>query len=95
VSRGPSDRDYVERLGVVLRTRDPAQLREFLTENAQQFGGESQAKQVEGQTDEEIEILLHRMTLARSDLSEYHAASRLWLQQHGIGIRPSDRARRN
>jgi hypothetical protein len=95
VSRGPSDRDYVERLGAVLRTRDSAQLRAFLTESARRFGGADQAKQVEGQSDEEVEILLHRMTLARSDLSEYHAASRLWLQQHGIGIPPSDRARRN
>ena len=95
MSRGPSDRDYVDRLGAVLRTRDAAELRAFLQENARQFGGESEARKIESQTDEEIEILLHRMTLARSDLSEYHAASRLWLQQRGIGVPPPNRSRRN
>jgi hypothetical protein len=91
----PSDRDYVEQLGAVLRRRDPAALRDFLSAQATQFGDERQAAQLNGQSLDEIETLMHRMTLARSDLSEYHAASRAWLAARGIQPPTIDRGRRN
>jgi hypothetical protein len=92
---GASDRDYVEQLGVVLRTRDPAALRGFLSAQAARFGDERQVAQIDGQSLDEIETLMHRMTLARSDLSEYHAASRAWLMARGIQPPAIDRGRRN
>ena len=80
---GSSDRDYVERLGAALRTRDPQALREFLISQAQRYGDKGQVDQIAQQSAEVLEALLHRMALARSDLSEYHAESRAWLARHG------------
>ena len=90
-----SDHDYVERLGAALRTRDSGVLRDFLVAQAGRFGDEAQVEQITRQSSLELEMLMHRMTLARSDLSEYHAASRSWLTERGVALPPIKPSRRN
>ena len=79
-SRGPSYRDA---LGATLRRRDPRALRLFLVHNAQRFGDERQARELEAKPQHELEGLMHRMILARPDLQDLHPASRAWLTQRG------------
>jgi len=78
-----SDRDYVRELGTVLRRRDPKALRTFLIEQARRFGDDDQVTQIAQQSDAEIEVLMHRMTLARADLASFHGESRAWLARRG------------
>lgn len=92
---GPTDRGYVERLGVVLRQRSPEALKTFLLESARRFGDEGQVAQVAEQTPDEIEILMHRMTLARSDLGALHAESRAWLATQGLRGPTGEPSRQN
>jgi hypothetical protein len=91
----PSDASYIERLGQVLRQQDPSSLRTFLAENARSYGGGDRAAEIERQSDAEIEALMHRMILARSDLSSLHVASRAWLQQRGLKSPSDEPSRRN
>ena len=79
------DRDYVRRLGEVLRRCDVAALREFLAEQAARFGDERQVADVRGRDAAELEALLHRMIVARPDLADLHAESERWLAAHGAG----------
>src|SRR4051812_11218847 len=90
-----ADRQYVDRLGDVLRERDPAALRAFLAENARRFGDASQVTAITAQSDAEIETLLHRMILARADLASFHAESRRWLAEHGLRGPSGDPGRQN
>jgi len=90
-----SDDSYVERLGEVLRTRQAAALRAFLADNAQRFGNATEAAAINAQSDEEISALMHRMTLARADLRQFHAESRQWLTQRGMRGPTGDPERRN
>lgn len=90
-----SDLDYVARLGAVLLTRDARQLRDFLAGQARQFGDQDQVAQVMDQSNADLETLMHRMTLARSDMSGYHAASRKWLRQRGVEAPPIAPSRQN
>jgi hypothetical protein len=71
-----SDASYQERLGQTLRRRDPAALRSFLVAQAQTFGDERQVHAIEAQSDAELEVIMHRMILARTDLADMHPASR-------------------
>jgi hypothetical protein len=73
------DRDYVQRLGQVLRRRDPAALREFLAEQAGRFGDERQVADIRARDTAELELLLHRMIVARPDLADLHPESERWL----------------
>ena len=73
------DRAYTAQLGDVLRQRDVGKLRAFLEAQAGRYGDERQVEAIRAQSDAEIEMLLHRMTLARADLSKLHAESRRWL----------------
>jgi hypothetical protein len=73
-SRG-ADGSYARRLGEVLRRRDPLALRAFLAEQAERYGDERQVADVRSKDDAEMEMLLHRMILARPDLSDLHAES--------------------
>ena len=82
------DRDYVRRLGQVLRQRDPAALREFLAEQAGRFGDERQVADIRTKDEGEMELLLHRMIVARPDLADLHAESQRWLADHGVGPAP-------
>ncbi len=77
------DRDYVGRLGAVLRRRDPKALREFLVEQAGRFGDERQVQELRGRSVAELELLLHRMIVARADLADLHSESERWLAAHG------------
>ena len=70
---------YAERLGEVLRRRDAGQLRAFLVENARRFGDQRQVADVEGKSTADMEELMHRMILARTDLKEFHGESQRWL----------------
>ena len=82
------DRDYVSRLGQVLRQRDPAALREFLAEQAGRFGDERQVADIRTKDEAEMELLLHRMIVARPDLADLHAESQRWLADRGAGAAP-------
>jgi hypothetical protein len=88
------DRDYVSRLGEVLRRRDPAALREFLAEQAGRFGDERQVAEIRAKEPDEMETLLHRMIVSRPDLAELHPASARWLAAHGAPSAPPGRRSR-
>jgi hypothetical protein len=75
---------YRAQLGSVLRKRDATVLRAFLLQAAQKYGDERQVADVEGKSAAELEELLHRMIVARPDLTDLHRASREWLFRHGI-----------
>jgi hypothetical protein len=75
----PGDKDYKTRLGEVLRRQDPAELHLFLRQSAAHFGDDRQVAEVEERSHEEMEELMHRMILARPDLSDLHDNSRSWL----------------
>ena len=79
------DRAYAAQLGDVLRKRDVTALRAFLEAQAGRYGDERQVAAIRAQSDAELEALLHRMTLARSDLAKLHADSRRWLANHSVG----------
>ncbi|MFN8637171.1 MAG: hypothetical protein U0893_25260 [Chloroflexota bacterium] len=84
------DRAYATRLGDVLRQRSVPALRAFLEAQAERYGDERQIAAVRAQTDAEIELLLHRMILARADLRSLHAESAGWLAgPHMPGTGPS------
>jgi tRNA A37 N6-isopentenylltransferase MiaA len=59
---------YAERLGEVLRRRDPRALQRFLAENARRFGDARQVAEIEGKSAEEMHELMQRMIQARADL---------------------------
>jgi hypothetical protein len=86
----PGDRNYQERLGATLRLQDKDALRAFLIEQARTFGGERQVEAVSNQSDAELELLMHRMILARPDLADLHPASRLVL-----GMEPASKQGRS
>ncbi len=76
------DRSYVAQLGQVLRRRDVAALRAFLEAQAGRYGDERQVEAIRGQSDAELEALMHRMIVSRPDLAQLHAESRRWLARH-------------
>ncbi|HEV7665259.1 MAG TPA: hypothetical protein VGQ62_17140 [Chloroflexota bacterium] len=86
---------YAAQLGIVLRRRDARALRTFLRQSAIRFGDESQVADVDAKTDDELEELLHRMIVARSDLQDLHRSSREWLFRRGIDAFGEDDGRRN
>ncbi|MPZ15457.1 MAG: hypothetical protein GEU73_13725 [Chloroflexi bacterium] len=92
---GGSDRQYVERLGDALRTRDPNALRAFLVDSAGRFGDAAQVDDVTRQTPEKFEALMHQMTVVRADLAEFHDESRRWLAEHGLPPPTGETQRRN
>jgi hypothetical protein len=91
----PREPSYREQLGSVLRACDAAALRGFLLRSAERFGDPKQVDDVLAKSDDEVEELLHRMILARPDLSDLHRASREWLFRHGIDSFGEDGGRRN
>jgi hypothetical protein len=95
VPRRGGDEDYQVKLGDVLRTRDPAALRDFLELSASRYGDDRQVEAVERKSDEEMEEMLHRMILARQDLAELHADSRRWMFEHGMDTYGPGGRRRN
>jgi hypothetical protein len=92
MTREPS---YAAQLGTVLRRRDVVALRTFLLQSARKFGDEKQVDDVESKSPDELEELLHRMIVARPDLTDLHRASREWLFRHGIDSYGEDDGRRN
>ena len=91
----PRQPSYAAQLGAVLRQRRPLALRQFLIESAARFGDERQVADVEGKSETELEELMHRMIVARPDLSDLHRASREWLFTHGIDTFGDDGGLRN
>ncbi|MBV9893395.1 MAG: hypothetical protein JO020_04425 [Chloroflexi bacterium] len=91
----PREPSYAAQLGAVLGRRDAAALRLFLMQAAERFGDERQVADVRDKSDAEMDELLHRMILSRSDLSELHRASREWLFRHGIDAFGATGERRN
>jgi hypothetical protein len=91
----PRQPSYAAQLGAVLRRRDTAVLRQFLLDSAQRFGDQKQVTDVLGKSRDEMEELLHRMIVARPDLSDLHRASREWLFTHGIDTFGESGGRRN
>jgi hypothetical protein len=82
------DRAYGAQLGDVLRQRSIPALRGFLEAQAGRYGDERQVESIQAQSDAEIEVLLHRMTLARDDLKDLHAESGRWLATRLGGAQP-------
>jgi hypothetical protein len=76
---------YPVELGRALRAGDAEQLRAFLIQNARSFGNQDQAEELAAQSRDQIEALMHRMTLARADLGELHEASRAALGEGKSG----------
>jgi hypothetical protein len=91
----PREPSYASQLGEVLRRQDPTALREFLVASAERFGDDRQVAEVEAKSDAEMAELLHRMIVARPDLSDLHRASREWLFRHGIDAYGETGERRN
>ena len=91
----PGEPSYRAQLGTVLRQRDVRALREFLLQSAQRYGDARQVDDVEAKSEDELEELLHRMIVARNDLTDLHRASREWLFRHGIDTYGEDDGRRN
>ncbi len=91
----PGEPSYRAQLGTVLRQRDVRALREFLLQSAQRYGDARQVDDVEAKSEDELEELLHRMIVARNDLTDLHRASREWLFRHGIDTFGEDDGRRN
>jgi hypothetical protein len=79
----------------VLRRRDALALRAFLAQSAERFGDARQVAEVQDKSDEEMQELLHRMILARPDLSDLHRSSREWLFRRGIDTFGESGERRN
>ncbi len=91
----PREPSYAAQLGGVLRRRDPQVLRAFLLQSADRFGDTKQVADVLAKSEDELEELLHRMIVARNDLTDLHRASREWLFRHGIDTFGEDDGRRN
>jgi hypothetical protein len=91
----PREPSYVAQLGRVLRQRDVAALQAFLVRSAERFGDLRQVADVQAKSLEEMEELLHRMIVARPDLTDRHRASREWLFRHGIDTFGDAGERRN
>ena len=85
MSKGHSDQAYKAQLGLILRQLNPDALHLFLRQSAAGYGDARQVAEVEGRSHAEMEELMHRMILVRSDLSDLHAASRAWLAVHSPG----------
>ena len=91
----PQQPSYPAQLGAVLRQRNPEALRRFLVESASRFGDSRQVADVTDKSADEMEELLHRMIVARADLSDLHRASREWLFRAGIDTFGDDGGLRN
>ena len=65
----PRHISYIAQLGSVLRQRNPRALRMFLIDNAARYGDQRQVADLEAKSDAEMEELLHRMIVARSNCS--------------------------
>lgn len=91
----PRQPSYATLLGAILRRRNPKVLRQFLIDSAARFGDQRQVEDVESKSDAEMEELLHRMIVARSDLQDLHRASREFLFRHGIDTFGEGGGRRN
>ncbi len=85
------DRSYRAELGQVLRRRDPNALHLFLRRSAATHGDESQIRDVEQRSHDEMLELMHRMILTRPDLADLHAESRAWLSARGVEPPPAAR----
>src|SRR5262245_8989112 len=79
------DRAYADQLGTVLRQRSVEALRAFLEAQAGRYGDERQVEAMRAQSDAELEMLMHRMTLARADLKHLHPVSERWLAAQATG----------
>ena len=91
----PGEPSYRAQLGAVLRRRDVRALRAFLLQSAERYGDARQVADVEAKSEDELEELLHRMIVARADLTDLHRASREWLFRRGIDSFGEDDGRRN
>ena len=69
------DSNYQDQLGVVLRKREVAALREFLTVSAARYGHGECGSHIASLADEQLHLMMHRMILARRDLADLRPAS--------------------
>ena len=75
---------YTVELGQVLRTRDAKQLQAFVRKHNAWLDPELVDKVPR---DVQLaELMLHKMTCARSDLFDLHEESQRWLRQHGYSV---------
>ena len=95
MSGRPRDDGYQIRLGEVLKEGDVARLRSFLEASARRFGDARQVAEIREKSEAELEMMLHRMILARVDLADLHPESRRWLFQHSADTFGPGGERRN
>jgi hypothetical protein len=79
----------------VLRRQNPLALQRFLAESAARFGNEHEVSSLEQKSEDEMRELMHRMIVARTDLTDLHRASREWLFKNGIDSYGAEGALRN
>lgn len=81
-----SDSIYVRQLCDVLRKRDVEALREFLKVEAA-ARDPARAAEIEAIPDDDLQVRMYKMILARPELAEIHADARRWLQEHDVEVR--------
>jgi hypothetical protein len=95
--RLPLDADVYRGYIVALRAlveadptlEDTDRLRMFVREHRERFGPRTVQTTLDA-PDDRLRVLVHVMVLAASELSEFHEASREWLQAHGHTPPPWD-----
>ncbi|MDO8683130.1 MAG: hypothetical protein Q7N50_06580 [Armatimonadota bacterium] len=83
-NRREADASYVQQMGRVLRKRDVAALRDFLIQAAMERNDPSEAEEIKGIPEADLEVRMHKMIMARKDLHDLHEESRKWLIAHGF-----------
>jgi hypothetical protein len=79
-----TDASYVQQMAAVLRKRDVAALREFLVTAANERNDAGEVAEIQGIPEADLEARMHKMIMARKDLSDMHDESRKWLIAHGF-----------
>ncbi len=73
--------NYVNELGLILRTRDLPQVKEFYIK------WKDKMELPPLPTDDVLEAQMHQMICEFPSLSDLHAESRKWLTEHGFSMR--------
>lgn len=81
-----SDAIYTRGLSYVLRHRDVDMLRDFLRSEAAARDPE-RVGEIESIPQDDLEMRMYKMILARPDLGDMHADARRWFRENGKEVR--------
>jgi hypothetical protein len=81
-----TDAIYVKQLSEVLRKRDVEELRAFLRSESE-AREQSTSAEIDSITNEDLQIRMYKMIIARPELGDIHADARRWLREHDIEVR--------